>query len=395
MLYFTLVKTILYVKSSERTPSLQKCDGFRRGAALRSWRVHVITLPPEQAPDIPRLIAFWKADGLVLDCGGFAAIPSRKVLGSLPTVFFSLPTTRGEHAFAVGEDAKETADAAARELLQLGYAHYAFVHYPTTRDWSCARAEAFKEAIRLNGGTCAEFQSDDKATPLAWAQRLRQWIRELPRPCGIFAATDILGARVISAVRRLGARIPEDFAVLGADNDPTICENTAPTLSSLALDFASAGRLAVDAVIDRAPGPRLFGIREIVRRASTFLPNRNRPGVAAALDLIRQKACDGLRARDVAAAMGVSRRLAEIRFKSVTGQTLLDAIRARRIAQAKELAADGETPLETIPFLCGWNGTATFRRAFKAQTGLTPRAYRAEAAAGLTLRAGRRARRGS
>lgn len=44
----------------------------------------------------------------------------------------------------------------------------------------------------------------------------------------------------------------------------------------------SSGRLAVDAALDRTPGPRLFAIREIVRRASTFLPNRNLPRVAAA-----------------------------------------------------------------------------------------------------------------
>lgn len=385
--------TILYFQPNDCPAGRAKLDGaaaraHERGAVLQTVGA------ASNAARVRALLDFWHPNACIVESGDDTHYLKPTVFGRLPVAFIdrdpaSLPRT----ARTVNIDSTALGQSAARELLRLGYLSFGLVPVAKQTFWGRDRTAAFLHAIELNGRTCRVCAR--RARDLDDTRALSDWLAGLPRPCGIFAATDILGARVISAVRRLGARIPEDFAVLGADNDPTICENTAPTLSSLALDFASAGRLAVDAVIDRAPGPRLFGIREIVRRASTFLPNRNRPGVAAALDLIRQKACDGLRARDVAAAMGVSRRLAEIRFKSVTGQTLLDAIRARRIAQAKELAADGETPLETIPFLCGWNGTATFRRAFKAQTGLTPRAYRAEAAAGLTLRAGRRARRGS
>ena len=379
MLYFTLVKTILYVKSSERTPSLQKCDGFRRGAALRSWRVHVITLPPEQASDIPRLIAFWKADGLVLDCGGFAAIPSRKALGTLPTVFFSLPTTRGEHAFAVGEDAKETADAAARELLQLGYAHYAFVHYPTTRDWSCARAEAFKEAILLNGGTCAEFRSDDKATPLAWAQRLRQWIRELPRPCGIFAANDEVAHHVRGICAVEGLDIPNAIALVGVDNDATVCVAAQPRLSSVLADneqmgFRAAGLLAEQFKDSTASPHRLFvPPLMVIRRESTRRLVCQDTQVLDAIRLIREKACSGLRARDVLALFPGSRRAAEMRFREATGHSVLDEIQRVRTDRARELLADGSRPLKTLANLCGYASESAFRKVYFARFGVPPR----------------------
>lgn len=368
--------TILYFQPNDCPAGRAKLDGaaaraHERGAVLQTVGA------ASNAARVRALLDFWHPDACIVESGDDTHYLKPTVFGRLPTAFIdrdsaSLPRT----ARTVNIDSTALGQAAARELLRLDRRDYGLVPVDKPTFWGRDRTAAFLKALELNGKSCHVYAR--RARDLDDTRALSAWLAGLPRPCGIFAATDILGARVISAVRRLGARIPEDFAVLGADNDPTICENTAPTLSSLALDFASADRLAVDAVIDRAPGPRLFGIREIVRRASTFLPNRNRPGVAAALDLIRQKACDGLRARDVAAAMGVSRRLAEIRFKSVTGQTLLDAIRARRIAQAKELVADGKTPLETIPFLCGLNGTATFRRAFKAQTGLAPRDYRAQ-----------------
>ena len=71
---------------------------------------------------------------------------------------------------------------------------------------------------------------------------------------------------------------------------------------------------------------------------------------------------------------GVPELLAAIR--AATGQTILDAIRSQRICRAKELLVDNQTPLESIPLLCGWKGTATFRHYFKAQTGLSPRDWR-------------------
>lgn len=370
----SLVVTILYFQPNDCPAGRAKHAGaaaraHERGAVLQT--VGGAT----NAAKVRALLAFWHPDACIVESGDDTRYLKPAAFGRVPVAFIDRdPSSLPRTARTVIVDSTAIGQAAARELLRLGYENFGHVPVAKPTFWGRDRTTAFLNALELNGRTCTVCRR--RARDIDDVRRLSDWLADLPRPCGIFAATDILGARVISAIRRLGLRIPEDFAVLGVDNDPTICENASPTLSSLALDFASAGRQAVDAVMDRTSGPRRFGVREIVRRASTFLPNRNLPGVSAATDLIRQKACSGLRARDVAAAMGVSRRLAEIRFKTATGLTILDAIRDRRLARARELAADGTTPLGTIPYLCGWNGTATFRRAFKEETGMTPRTYR-------------------
>ena len=367
--------TILYFQPNDCPAGQAKFNGAATRAHERGTILQTVDAADNEKT-VRSLLDFWHPDACIIESGDDTHYLKPTVFGRLPTVFIDRdPQSLPPSARAVNIDSTALGQAAARELLRLGYAHFGIVPVGKRTFWGKERTAAFIQAIELNGRACHVYRhpskgADDNKT-------LSTWLANLPRPCGIFATTDILGARVLSAIRRLGASVPEDFAVIGADNDETICENTAPTLSSLALDFREAGRLAVDAVCDRQPGVRHFGVREIVRRASTFLPNRNLPGVLKALDLIRKQACQGLRARDVAAAMGVSRRLAETRFRAATGQTLLDAIRSQRIRRAKELLVDSQTALETIPLLCGWKGTATFRRYFKAQTGLSMRDWRA------------------
>lgn len=367
--------TILYFQPNDCPAGQAKFNGAAARAHERGAILQTVGAADNEKT-VRSLLDFWHPDACIVESGDDTHYLRPTVFGNVPTVFIDRdPKSLSRSARAVNIDSAALGQAAARELLRLGYAHVGIVPVAKPTFWGIERTTAFIRAIELNGRACHVYRHPSKGADDNKA--LSNWLANLPRPCGIFATTDILGARVLSAIRRLDASVPEDFAVIGADNDETICENTTPTLSSLALDFREAGRLAVDAVCDRLPGVRHFGVREIVRRASTFVPNKNLPGVSKAIDLIRQQACQGLRARDVVVAMGVSRRLAEMRFRAATGQTLLNAIRDQRVRRAKELLADNQTALETIPLLCGWSGTATFRRYFKAQVGLTMRDWRA------------------
>ena len=44
------------------------------------------------------------------------------------------------------------------------------------------------------------------------------------------------------------------------------------------------------------------------------------------MKLIRCNACDGLKTKDVILEMGCSRRVAELRFREVTGHSILDEL---------------------------------------------------------------------
>ena len=372
------MKTVLYVKGSDRAPSVQKCAGFSRGARAHGWRVQTVTLPAGQDPDLGRLVAFWKADGLVFDSGGFLKSPDLRRVRRIPSVFLTCRAKCGRgRLVTVCEDLRQTAECAACELLALGLRHYAFVHYPQTRYWSEERARHFREILRLNGADCAAFASDDGASPLAWSARLQAWLRDLPRPCGVFAANDEVAHLVRGVCAKEGLSIPDDVAVVGVDDDESLCTGVRPYLSSVLADNEQMGFLAAHLLSERFrgawPAPGVVPPLMVVRRDSTRQRDDSGSRVAKAVALIRDKACERLKARDVLAVLGGSRRTAEMRFREATGRSVLEEIQRVRVARARELLADRSRPLYVVANLCGYASESAFRKVYRACLGESPR----------------------
>jgi transcriptional regulator GlxA family with amidase domain len=121
-----------------------------------------------------------------------------------------------------------------------------------------------------------------------------------------------------------------------------------------------------------------FGPLRVVRRASTRVLNASDGHVSAALDMIREKACVGLTATDVAATFPCSRRMADIRFRRATGHSILAEIHAAQLERAQELARNPNLPLKAISDFCGFTNPNSLRKFFKKSTGKTLSAWRAE-----------------
>ena len=98
--------------------------------------------------------------------------------------------------------------------------------------------------------------------------------------------------------------------------------------------------------------------------------------VLAAVESIRRKACEGLTARAVLAEMGCSRRLAEMRFREVTGHSILDEITDVRLTHARMLLRDPRKTVEMVASCCGYNSPVALRKAFLSHTGETLSAWR-------------------
>lgn len=79
-----------------------------------------------------------------------------------------------------------------------------------------------------------------------------------------------------------------------------------------------------------------------------------------------------LEAHEVLELFPCSRRMAEIMFRSVTGQSILSAIRAVRLEKAN-LLLQTDLKLDAIANFCGYKSAAAFSVFYKAETGRTPR----------------------
>ena len=380
-----VMDTVLYFQSQAKVNAAEKLAGVQAIAAKCGWLVQVVEGLPQRSRLRP-LLDFWRPVGVVVECGGTAATVDPDVFGGLPSVFLDHdPSCLPRNAFCVTHDSAATARMAARELMRGGGASFAFVPNPERRFWSDERERGFVSALSLNGRICRVFAGrQSRRDPTRYQRELRAFLKELPKPCALFAANDSTAKEVLTAAVFAGIAVPDDLSVIGVDNAPEICEHTEPTLSSVRPDFRRGGELAAlmllarirDGARYRGARRRTFGPLEVVRRASTRRLAAQDRAVAEALERIRREACLGLKAGAVLKAFGCSRRLAEMRFRRVTGRSVLEEIHAVRLDRAKHLLEAGDMPLKAISDFCGFGNPNSLRKFFLKATGTTMSAWR-------------------
>ena len=278
--------------------------------------------------------------------------------------------------------------AAARYFLARGMHHFAFVGEVNGAVWSDERRQAFADALRAAGHTCAVY-----AVPSAQLRRdaarerrcLATWIAALPKPIALFASNDIRGRQVLDACREAHVDVPTDVSVLSCDNDELYCETSVPQLSSVQMNPEQAGFEAA-AFLDRimrggmrrprTPHGITYTITDIVTRYSTETASCSDPVVERALALVRQHAGPTLTVADLARRIGVSRRLLELRFRNVLGRTVHAEIQHARLERAKKLLHTTSTSVEQIAATCGFASSSHLGSVFRRLVGTTPSAFR-------------------
>jgi len=374
--------TVLFL--IDRASGADRVAGARRFAAKRGWDVQVVERTGPRM-DVKGVVDFWKPIGVVADCGGFFPDVSRKTVGRVPLVYMDEDPDGGKgKGLYVVADSPRIGDLAARELLSLDLDHYAFVPWRHPRYWSEARRDAFARAIRLHGRDCSVF-----FCPSADAGRRRKalvaWMRDLPKPCGIFAAHDPVAEEVLSVAAFLGLSVPEEIAVIGVDDDPRICDHSSPPLTSIRLDFDETGYVCAELLAEKIDNPSLDHVVRtyepvcVVRRLSTRRLGKSDPRVTRALQHIRRNACvpNGADVDAVAAAMGLKRRMAENVFRAQTGRSIHDEVVAVRMEHVERLLSSPRQNIGAIAHLCGWASESVLRKAFKEHhDGLSMREWR-------------------
>lgn len=386
--------TLVVIHTSNLDSWRRKLAGISDAARKRDWRLQIVDRIPSPG-ELRKLVAFWTPVGVILEFGAnrFASVGGMPAndLKATPFVFIDLDPSsvvsahshksRQPRFACVRHDPTVIAETAARELLSLAPAHFAFAGWFHPRCWCEDKRKAFSHILSLHGKGVSEFlpSAGDEKNAVNFQRRLRKWLVEIPKPCGLFAVNDVIAEAVLSAAAAEGIAVPKDLAVLGVDNDEALCERTHPTLTSILPDFENEGRTAVELVdrlrTGRTPSGQLFTVAPIrvVRRQSTRLSANENNEIESAVELIRREACGGLRARDVYRLFRCSRRLAEARFQKAVGRSVLREIHRVRLETAERLLADPSIPIKTVAHRSGWNSDIIFRRIYKSAFGKTPR----------------------
>ncbi|HPS53121.1 MAG TPA: substrate-binding domain-containing protein, partial [Phycisphaerae bacterium] len=211
---------------------------------------------------------------------------------------------------------------------------------------------------------------------------LAEWLTRLPKPCGIFAATDVRARAVLDAALLANIRVPDEIAVMGVDNDELFCELCQPPLSSVELNGEWAGyesaRL-LDRMIAGEDGGKTAVFVEptgIVERQSTDVIAVDDVDVARAVRFIHSNVGRLIGVQNVADYVAASRRSLEIRFKKFLNRTVNAEIQLTRIGRAKEMLLKTDMTVSRIAELAGFGSDTYMGAVFKKRFGMTPLKFR-------------------
>ena len=288
-----------------------------------------------------------------------------------------IPRVRPDH-YAMGR-------LAAEHLLDRGLRRLAY--YGLKGFWfSELRARGFVDCAEQAGATCDVLQAPRVSGPWTSLEKrtnlLSEWLKQLRPPVGLLAVQDYRARAVIEECERLGLHIPHDVAVVGMEDDPTLCEFSAPTLSSVARDSWLLGyesAKALDRLMNDLPTPmdQTTPPLGVVARQSSDTIAVEDPDLTDAMHFIHDHLNESFGIDQVVQATLVSRRQLEMHFRRALGCTPLDYVNRKRVELAQQLlATSGKIKLHKLAMACGFSSAQQMRLVFKRVTGMTPIEYR-------------------
>ncbi|RYD24180.1 MAG: HAD family hydrolase [Verrucomicrobiaceae bacterium] len=295
---------------------------------------------------------------------------------------------------------------AAEHLVSCGLPHYAFIgrgetlylepeHASGTRRYTRERLGGYKMAMAgvakrpvvklLTGrplweaGTWREVEEE-----------VAEFMKQLPLPCGLFAADDALAAVVMRVAAKCGIRVPEDCALIGYGNDSPYCFASVPSLSTIAHPSVEIGRLAAQRLAEQFDGTGKHGrIDRLTLTTDDILPRGSSdtlgipdPEIKKLVSFIRLNAPnDTVRVSELTTMTDLSLTTIKARFSEFLGHSPKEEIQRVRLQHLKALLKESRLPLpEIVDRMCFSSGQ-DLSRFFLRATGQSPTDYRAGSAA--------------
>lgn len=367
---------------------------FAHIAAHGAWGLEIIRSATEfSAETVEKAIAH-KTDGFIIalndDCdAAYRALAASHLPFVTVEAYSATLAARTYDARHIRIDNVAIGRDAARNFLRQGrYLSFGFVPPRSERPWSLARRDGFSQELERRGHHANAFVGGRTDDAVARRGDLAKWLRKLEKPAAVLAADDAIALEVVQACQSARLKIPGDVAVLGVDDEPLICENITPALSSIRPAFFDAGRAAAEALDRLMCGTSaqttvgttvVRGRNEIVTRASTRAESSAGLLVQRAIAFIQENAKRGIGIEDVRAHLGVSRALMDLRFRQIRNESVLSALTDARLKELKHALRFTDESIGDITARLGWTSENYPKRLFKARFGCSMQTWRTRA----------------
>ena len=292
--------------------------------------------------------------------------------------FSSIPNITGPH-YQAGQ-------MCAEYFIKKGFRNFAF--YGTRNiEWADERCAGFRETVSASNPEFSFSALRSRANDTLWyydPTKIAMWLQALPKPVAIMACDDNQAYHIVEACRLVGGgncRIPDDIAVLGVDNDETMCLISTPNLSSLNQGVEQGG-YDVARLIDRLikdpeaqPEDVIVMPTHIVTRQSTDIYANNDPHISRVLKYIHENITQKLLVPKLVEQVPLSRRLLEKRFRNEMGTSIYNYIVSVRIEKMAQMLSEGSNVSEAAAEL-GFADIKNLSRMFRQMKGMSPSEYR-------------------
>jgi LacI family transcriptional regulator len=274
-------------------------------------------------------------------------------------------------------------ELAARHFLERSFACFAF--FGASRlEHSKERLAGFRQTVGKSGHTVQVYRNVNHPEFYhnLFQSPLDQWLRDLPKPCGIFCSDDDLANHLLDYLQFLKIEVPAELAILGVNNQLLTCSMARRSLSSVQINGEEIGRQAAKMLHGLLEGERPeeavrkvqpLGVQE---RLSTDINGLSNPLLARALQYIARNANQPVNAQTMADSLGTSRRVLERNFKHHFGHGPYEEILRHRIRRAEQLLRDTDWKVQEIAAACGFNEPSILYTQFQRRNGMSPGKWR-------------------
>jgi LacI family transcriptional regulator len=323
-----------------------------------------------------------KIDGiLALD-----AIDQQQILNlcksGLPVVTHSAKSQKilaksGDYNFRVGE-------MAAEYFIELGFKNFMFIGIQNY-SWSKMRLDGYKNIIdsREDFHLYVHILQNLGKNVKKGKNDISKWLKKIPKPYCIFTCNDDVGFFVLEVCKDFNIQVPEEAAVLGADNDSVVCNMAMPPLSSIKIGYEKGGYEDANILNKLMNGDKNASKIEIMptpqyikTRQSSNIIAIDDPEIKKALVFIRENFKKPIQVSDVVWATGLSKRMLQLRFQKVLKRSIHDEIKRMRLEYIKEQLRNSRTSIKKIAKSQQFMHPAHFCRFFKKSASIPPVEYR-------------------
>ena len=277
---------------------------------------------------------------------------------------------------------------AAEHLISRGFQHFAFFTQDLQAPVVQERMAGFSAAVKHAGRVFhlvdyTEQMADEKSRKslLPW---LGKQFLNLPKPLAAMAQFDGEANDIVRACQLVGLKVPDDVAVVGADNDPIYAELGPVPLSSVVTNremIGFKGAELLDQLMRGVKPPkqpmRIKPDGVIIRQSSDVVAVADEQ-VAKAVAFITRNFGRPITVDNVVTASGSSRRSLYGKFATHVGHSIQREIMRQRLEHAKHRLNDGSVKLQTIAQECGLGDASQLSKLFKYYLGVSIAQFRQE-----------------